>query len=628
MDSLEPNHPVTIHRWSAQDSSSSTSDLASHSTSATHLPKANRTEYEGCSETTALQQHISQSQDGLDSSQLKHERSSSSAGSKLPHPNAAHRQWWKPITWMLSFILLAIVFAAAHHGLNASLNTRPISSFSQTWAHNLGNGLAFGVKTCCTLTIALTCQEVLWYSVQQKSIRVSTLDNMFTLLSNPLSFASGAWRSASALTVLAATAWLIPIAAILSPGTLTVGINQQAADKECTVPTYPGNSNASTMFTVYSSTEKVDVPDGELDRLASLVFSSGEIVGPTSPCASNCTYRQIFYAPAVNCSVVPQSLSDDEYAQDRGIFYDGGDATAFNGSNAGKHPMDLPLFYKNKTTPTGPSLASGSKLTFVNCSAYNASYRVDVKYQSGLFTFDPHITFLDPLLWYGLLYTPAIFHDPPTNPRDEGLVSTFAQANGQVLVKALYTWLEGTIWTGPAMNTIFHTTKISQTLLLDLNSTSARIARDLVTAIPELLTNLTLSTMSYGTANQTVTCNEIVNYQSYQYSPLWLVLPYTLAILAAGVAAIVAFIVLQKSGFRTGKIFSQILVTTRNVDLDSMTQGNSLSSVNLALKDRRLRFGQIVLDDKDGPEQEQLAPHAAFGEADRVVALKRNVDYI
>jgi len=81
-----------------------------------------------------------------------------------------------------------------------------------------------------------------------------------------------------------------------------------------------------------------------------------------------------------------------------------------------------------------------------------------------------------------------------------------------------------------------------------------------------------------------------------------LLTPYSVALILCLVAFTSGVWVLRKTGIRTGKLFSQILVTTRNPFLDEISRGNSLRSADAyALKQQRLIFGELKqFGDVDG----------------------------
>lgn len=557
--------------------------------------------------------------------------------------NVSYRQWRKPLIFMVLLILLGLAFAIAHHCFNQSLHHKPVETFSQTWSRVLGQAAGFGLKSSCTLAIALACQQVLWYTMQRQAIRISTIDDMFTLLSNPLSFTPSAIRRASVLASLAAISWIIPVAAILSAGTLTVSLYRTEAVSTCIVPTFP--ANASRMYSILQHTDgRVMGPNTIVKSIGSQVFTSGETRVYDSPCGQNCTYRQVFFGPALQCSSVGNYMnSTNDWDMRTFRFYDaesqvarvvgggGADGAIYQQLQNETQPpysMSLSMRYRNTSVAINIFQAYTGILGFVNCTAYNATYDVSVIVTNGKVRFEPIITPNAPLFWVYIDSTMV------NHQKSSGFSM---QANYQSLVNTVFNQLIGDIIGGPTTQNIQTGSLVVQTSLAtveDSRSSSGDwlVTRDLVTGVPELLSNLTLSMISLNSTNETVTCTTSTEYQAYEYDPLLLLLPYSLALLAAVVSTGVASWTFKKIGFRTGGAFSQVLVTTRNITLDEMAEGNSLSSVcNDSLRQQKLVFGTLISQHaEDGQQVGEMGyvQHAAFGPATEIKRIKPTALYI
>jgi len=281
--------------------------------------------------------------------------------------------------------------------------------------------------------------------------------------------------------------------------------------------------------------------------------------------------------------------------------------------------MTLTLLYKNTSKPISTTESPYLELTFLTCSAYNATYDLQVNFTNGISIFEPRVTINEPLLWMSFMPSTAD-------------TSKYPQVNFQSLVFEVYTKLVGS-WSGsPTTASISANTFIGETSLVGNEDISNQdlwqVNKDLVIGIPELLVNLTLSTISFNTTNETVQCTTSRTFEAYVYAPLWLLLPYSLVLSASIVATAVAMMVLKRMGIRTGNVFSQILVTTRNPSLDEITKGFSLSSSGAtALKKQKLRLGELLPhgETDDGKEHGMYqSPHAAFGVQEQFMAQDRN----
>ncbi|EXJ76753.1 uncharacterized protein A1O5_01261 [Cladophialophora psammophila CBS 110553] len=125
---------------------------------------------------------------------------------------------------VLSFIA-AIVSAIVHHILYSSLNGRSVTyDFEQQLVTSAGTALAFFVKVLLAVSSALAFTQCLWFSLRSRSVKIRTMDSIFGVLGNPLEFLDlRFWLGHPVLFLTAATTWLIPLSAIFTPATISVG---------------------------------------------------------------------------------------------------------------------------------------------------------------------------------------------------------------------------------------------------------------------------------------------------------------------------------------------------------------------------------------------------------------------
>lgn len=226
---------------------------------------------------------------------------------------AASRQIWKPICWMLALMVIGVVVGSGHHAAYQYLHNQPQTIFSQTWIHNLGSAAAFVVKVSFTLAVAIAFQEVLWTTIRGRAMKISLLDNLFTITANPLGFTTHAFKHASIPTSLAAFAWIIPLSAIVAPGTLTVAPFTISANASCLVPIFPGDTIPLYAVTPHGST--LLGANRAIAKIASQIFPQGQIRRFASPCGTNCSFQETFHAPSLKCatSTTPNFLDTSAY---------------------------------------------------------------------------------------------------------------------------------------------------------------------------------------------------------------------------------------------------------------------------------------------------------------------------
>ncbi|KAH8670423.1 hypothetical protein BGZ60DRAFT_450516 [Tricladium varicosporioides] len=529
---------------------------------------------------------------------------------------SSSKYWWKPIVWMLVWILLGILGGLGHHFGYQSLHRQPQAVFSQTWIHGLGTGAAFLVKSSFTLSILIALQEVLWFSFRQRAMKVSLLDKLFTLTSNPLCFGPSVLMNAPLATTLAAFAWIVPLSAILSPGSLTVTSLVLRNASTCMVPTFAAASGNISFYRIMPHSSSIYGPNAGITKLASQVLAQGTILQSKSPCGTNCSFQHSFHGPGLRCqSASNPSYLDDIYSQVAyGLYYN---ATYWYDRNL---TMGMLMTYRNST-----KAQAGDRSGYITmlCLAYNATYNVSVNYTNGLPAFTTRLMYNAPLLYLN-------------GTESQGYGSLW-HINSAMLVRKIFdSYLNGTWQKPPTTSYSIPSTSITETILAgdtnDANYGAAAslwfINRDLLTGVPELLTNLTLSTLAFSPINTATSCSASTERLVYYYNPNLLLIPYSIAVLLCLVAFTAGVWVLWKTGIRTGEIFSQILVTTRNPLLDEISRGNSLSSADSnALKEKKLMFGELkYFGNVDSSSLNTGAGsgrtgHAAFGSAEQLLKL-------
>ncbi|KAH8924600.1 hypothetical protein BT69DRAFT_61127 [Atractiella rhizophila] len=341
-----------------------------------------------------------------------------------------------------------------------------------------------------------------------------------------------------------------------------------------------------------------------------------------SPCGANCSFSLDFYAPSISCSL-------QEWWQ-----FDNTDATqaapsenqlAFNSSvEVMKKPYvqrypgttlqpgrKIWLQYLNYTTDpvTKQGLDPANVCNFkrdiflgdpcqvtLQCSPFNASYQVSVSFNNGI----PH--------WE--VVTSRINDFPQLqadlDPLPNGSDNTWWPFLG--LVDEFYSFLEGNVTTD---DTTVVDSKILDTVLatvIPINITDILqdgsqtrggeiwiLDHNLPSAIPSLLANLTLSTLSTNMATLTTICEMSQSQTVFQYRPIGLLVSYAVALMVTLICGILGVSALASNGVPTGKTFSQILVTTRgSPTLDALSKGHSTGSEGAkSLEKERVKFGEL-----------------------------------
>ena len=110
---------------------------------------------------------------------------------------------------MLSSLIFGTAFALGHHLFYRSLNSSIVeSSTQQEWYTRVGTGLAFLVKTVLGIAIGTAFVQQFWLSLKSQHISVKSLDNMSSILNNPLGFVDvKIWSVNLILLLLALAKW-------------------------------------------------------------------------------------------------------------------------------------------------------------------------------------------------------------------------------------------------------------------------------------------------------------------------------------------------------------------------------------------------------------------------------------
>lgn len=158
----------------------------------------------------------------------------------------------------------------------------------------------------------------------------------------------------------------------------------------------------------------------------------------------------------------------------------------------------------------------------------------------------------------------------------------------------------------------------------------------LLRAIEDLATNITLSYLSSSDLTDTSTTFKTIetsNTQNYYlYRPLYLVLPYGIALLFSSITAVIGLYSIYLNGVSHSMSFSAILATTRNQQLDMLTRGASLGAepLNKDISEAKLRFGPLLSSSEidQGQSRQVDVPHIAFGYEKGIGSLRKRGAYV
>jgi hypothetical protein len=168
---------------------------------------------------------------------------------------------------------------------------------------------------------------------------------------------------------------------------------------------------------------------------------------------------------------------------------------------------------------------------------------------------------------------------------------------------------------------------ISQTRLVDevtqlvVPNFPTAIENEFAAVILSLLSDASFASRTNISTPCTVTATELV----WNYKPFWLVLSYSLGVGSMCVAAGMGVVAFRRNGYSADMSFSSIVATTRNKDLDVLTEGISLgySPLPKRFQSKRLRFGEARGQMAGGG-----VAHTAFGLEGNVTGIKVGKKYV
>lgn len=247
----------------------------------------------------------------------------------FPQRPAFKVHWQAPTTIILTFTA-GLAFALGHHVLYQSLDGQPVDHhlFDQQTNLAAGQALAFLVRACLVVAVGLSYWQVFWGTVLRSTFIMSQVDVLAGLLGSVLDMLNfRVLVRRPTLMLLASLAWLIPLASILPPATLSVQLNttEEFVNTPGLSPQFVYTAMASTydqmnapglvmlengstmaagsgdMHTYYNR------PSRQLSRLVTSTAFRGA-VPMFGTVHSNSTYTLDFVAPAVQCQTISQDL--------------------------------------------------------------------------------------------------------------------------------------------------------------------------------------------------------------------------------------------------------------------------------------------------------------------------------
>lgn len=446
-------------------------------------------------------------------------------------------------------------------------------------------------------------------TLRKKWLTLRGIDAVFGVTSDPTHFMNPLMlKRAKAATIIAVSMWMIPIAAILTQGTISVEPFTNRKDIPCNVGSirFPYDLNSTAIIRaerdLASALPIVDLavwdefipevaPSQRVMRTLILSAYSGSIgraislppAGSPSlktvgeKCGANCSYTIEFLGPSVNCT---------SYTSWDNVRWS--NASDFmQGSN----------YYSHHSTITQNGIILGvlsqeepiHPIVF-RCRTWTARYSVEYVVVERSFL-EPKITKVEPIVLEGFQSNPY-YGDTPY----------LAQL---VLIKALGRVLNGEIRHGYKATTDIELTPLARNMTsnpTEIGSAVEQMGHKMVVSLvgSDLLVDGSAYVLDI-TATQDTMCTTTNYNLLYVYSASTLILVYSLAVACALVTTVAGFFALRQNGMASTQTPSSMIRTSRNPTLDEAIVGNYTLGGNTMsdeLEKMELRFGALRADAK------------------------------
>ncbi|KAF1955760.1 hypothetical protein CC80DRAFT_516696 [Byssothecium circinans] len=142
-----------------------------------------------------------------------------------------HIHWFTPAMAIALFVA-GILGAMAHHLFYARLDGKPAEA--QLRMVRYGTALAFFVKSTLVGSVILCYRQRIWRTFRRKAMTMRAIDSLFTATEDPTAFLN--WemvKMGKLATFMALCSWLIPLASVLSPSSLTSEVRETYNSTTC-----------------------------------------------------------------------------------------------------------------------------------------------------------------------------------------------------------------------------------------------------------------------------------------------------------------------------------------------------------------------------------------------------------
>ncbi|KAE9964888.1 hypothetical protein EG328_010126 [Venturia inaequalis] len=452
-----------------------------------------------------------------------------------------------------------------------------------------------------------------------REFSVRQVDTIFSVPGNPLAFLqSRLWLRYPALSLLAAVACLLPIAAVVTPATISVVLNQDVTTTKGTPPQLYFDPNQYGNLQTLVRADYLG-PSSDTTRTAYGSALTGQIL-PIPASQSNLTYVLDFIGPAVRCEPASARFINDTYTAYRSQISQAGveneyhyiswvpiagkkiNLTGATGTTLDVVSTDAAHIYIiPNTSVSGPIYVGGMEITssvdhfgyqdLLDCSLYNASYTAFFNFSHPQQKIDIRShTFLNPVN-----VSSDISQWRFSTKSSPNMIKQQAQCiSYQSIMEAFGKLLVGYNWNRDG----FTVNEATSWNMLSIDWTSRNATQR---GLEELFQNITLSMLSVPalTMNETIAeANQvdIIIYRTfniYAYTPRDLWLAYSIAGAAAFLCVCAGIYAIWRNGGCYQTNFSTFIRVTKDEVLFKYISSNDSGAEPLPkdLAEVRLMLG-------------------------------------
>ncbi|KAF4630776.1 hypothetical protein G7Y89_g7361 [Cudoniella acicularis] len=347
-------------------------------------------------------------------------------------------QWkcgiWTPILIGVSY-LIALMLSIIHLVFFRYLDGKPAEGlhqvFPQSYVTTVSNTLASGFQLSLDVSMGTVFTQYLWYILRHTTLRVSTIEALFTMRSSPWSiFQKSVFSKGPLLLAITVHMWAVYAVANIPPGAINVVQTITSEIVRTEVPTFnasfmgngsgsdavayaldhlePNSMDNDTSVDLSSRSLNSGLFPVDLQRVANGVAVGGRLVPLPSPCGNNCSYTINFTGPYLHCrpenygevilpyTTEPQTIYSGFWTDEFGMSNRTGLYPFLPGNPKSKPPLysKLSNTFATRTlsilalnsTETGPGSSQIGLVAQRNlsCSMYRADYTVNYTYQNSI----------------------------------------------------------------------------------------------------------------------------------------------------------------------------------------------------------------------------------------------------